>query len=83
MNHFSFRIVFALAMACFSMLSYGQATETLVEVSNTSTYVEDEFIVWLEQGVDASTFSLNSNGGIVPKRMLSKRLNIWLFEIAD
>lgn len=83
MNHFSFRFVLALAMACFSMLSYGQATETLVEVSKTSTYVEDEFIVWLEQGVDASTFSLNSNGGIVPKRMLSKRLNIWLFEIAD
>ena len=83
MNHFSFRFGLILAMACFSMLSYGQATEKLEEVPNTSTYVEDEFIVWLEQGVDASTFSLNSNGGIVPKRMLSKRLNIWLFEIAD
>lgn len=83
MNHFSFRFGLILAMACFSMLSYGQATEKLEEVPNTSTYVEDEFIVWLEQGVDASTFSLNSNGGIVPKRLLSRRLNIWLFEIAD
>ena len=53
------------------------------KTSNTSTFVENEFIVWLEQGVDASTFSLNSNVGIVPKRLLSRRLNIWLFEIAD
>ncbi|MBR5082487.1 MAG: S8 family serine peptidase [Bacteroidales bacterium] len=43
--------------------------------------MENEFIIWLEQDVDASTFA--ANVGIVPKRELSKRLNIWLFEIAD
>ena len=48
-----------------------------------STYVENEFIVWLEQGVDVSTFITDSSFGIAPKRLLSKRLNIWLFEITD
>lgn len=48
-----------------------------------STYVENEFIVWLEQGVDVSTFIADSSFGIAPKRLLSKRLNIWLFEITD
>ncbi len=48
-----------------------------------STYVENEFIIWLEQGVDVSTFITDSNFGIAPKRLLSKRLNIWLFEITD
>ncbi len=48
-----------------------------------STYVENEFIVWLEQGVDVSRLAADSNLGIAPKRLLSKRLNIWLFEITD
>ena len=47
------------------------------------TYMENEFIIWLEQDVDAYTFAAHSNAGIEPKRLLSKRLNIWLFEIAD
>jgi subtilisin family serine protease len=47
------------------------------------TYVENEFIIWLEQDVDASTFAANANAGITAKRQLSKRLNIWLFEISD
>jgi len=50
---------------------------------NSDTYVENEFIIWLEEGVDAVKFATNSNEGIMPKRLLSKRLNIWLFEIGD
>ena len=64
-----------LVMMLLSVFCYGQ--------DKAANYVENEFIIWLEQGVDATTFSANSNVGISPKRMLSKRLNIWLFEIAD
>ena len=56
-------------------LSYGQ--------DKAANYVENEFIIWLEQGVDASTFAANSDAGIAPKRILSQRLNIWLFENVD
>ena len=45
--------------------------------------MENEFIIWLEQDVDAADFAAKSNTGIMPKRQLSKRLNIWLFEIND
>ncbi|MDR2906700.1 MAG: S8 family serine peptidase [Bacteroidales bacterium] len=47
------------------------------------SYVENELIIWLEQGVDAAKFAANSNQKITPKRFLSKRLNIWLFEFTD
>lgn len=63
-----------------SVFSFGQEQNTNAE---SSTYVKNEFIIWLEQNVDALTFAANSNAGIVPKRQLSKRLNIWLFEIVD
>ena len=66
-------IVFALML--LPVLSFGQDKAT--------NFVENEFIIWLEQDVDAATFATNSNAGITPKRMLSKRLNIWLFEIDD
>ena len=69
-----------LAMALLPLFSFGKEQITKTE---NETFVENEFIIWLEQGVDAATFSANSNVGISPKRMLSKRLNIWLFEIAD
>ncbi|MDR1561866.1 MAG: S8 family serine peptidase [Dysgonamonadaceae bacterium] len=52
-----------------------------IYAQNSVDYVENEFIIWLEQGVDAAKFADNSGEGIVPKRLLSKRLNIWLFEI--
>ena len=45
--------------------------------------MENEFIIWLEQGVDASTFAVNTGIDIQPKRLLSERLNIWLFETTD
>ena len=54
-----------------------------IHAQNSGTYVENEFIIWLEQGVDATQFAANSNEGITPKRLLSKRLNIWLFEITN
>jgi len=54
-----------------------------IYAQNLDTYVENEFIIWLEQGVDAEEFAANSNEGIVPKRLLSERLNIWLFEITN
>ena len=59
------------------LTSFGQ------EQQSQATYVENELIIWLEQGVDANDFALQSNSGITPKRLLSQRLNIWLFEIAD
>ena len=67
--------IILLALMFLPMLFFGQ--------SQTADYVENEFIIWLEQGVDAATFAANSNVGVSPKRLLSKRLNIWLFEISD
>jgi|GEM_PF-4008430 len=51
-----------------------------IYIHNGSQYVENELLIWLEQGVDATQFAANSNEGITPKRLLSKRLNVWLFE---
>ncbi|MDR0699557.1 MAG: hypothetical protein LBG28_10135 [Tannerella sp.] len=67
-------IVFIIIAVIFTCPLYAQ---------NSDTYVENEFIIWLEPGVDAAKFAVNSDEGIVPKRLLSKRLNIWLFEITD
>ena len=75
-------ILVGALMAMF-LCSSAQEPQPKVESQETSTFVENEFIIWLEQDVDASTFATNSNVGIVPKRQLSKRLNIWLFEIKD
>ena len=72
--------LFILALMALSVFSYAQEPEQSQE---STTYVENEFIIWLEQDVDASTFAAKSNTGIMPKRQLSKRLNIWLFEIND
>ena len=47
------------------------------------SYIENELIIWLEKGVDATEFASNASQGIAPKRLLSKRLNIWLFEFTD
>ena len=71
------KLLFTLAILIVSVTSYAQGPQT------SADYVENEFIIWLEQDVDATTFAANSNVGIVPKRELSKRLNIWLFEITD
>lgn len=72
--------LFISALMALSVFSYAQKPQ---ESKESTTYVENEFIIWLEQGVDASTFAANSDAGIAPKRLLSQRLNIWLFEIAD
>ena len=71
----SIKLVILLALSLFSVVSFGQ--------NKTSNYVENEFIIWLEQGVDAQYFAANTHSEIVPKRLLSERLNIWLFEITD
>ena len=76
----SIKSTFLLVLMFLSVFSFGQEQNTNAE---SSTYVENEFIIWLEKDVDAPTFAANSNTGIVPKRQLSKRLNIWLFEITD
>ena len=68
-----------LVLALLSALSYAQEPQT----QRSANYVENEFIIWLEQGVDASTFAVNTGIDIQPKRLLSERLNIWLFEIED
>ena len=72
--------LFILTLMALSVFSYAQEPQ---KNQGSTTYVENEFIIWLEQGVDATTFAANSNAGITPKRMLSKRLNIWLFEITN
>lgn len=73
--------LFILAIMALSVFSYAQEPQQSQE---STTYVENEFIIWLEQDVDAADFAAKSNtGGIMPKRQLSKRLNIWLFEIND
>ena len=72
--------LFILALMALYVFSYAQEPEQSQE---STTYVENEFIIWLEQDVDASDFAAKSNTGIMPKRQLSKRLNIWLFEIND
>lgn len=69
-----------MALMALSVFSYAQEPEQSQE---STTYVENEFIIWLEQDVDAADFAAKSNTGIMPKRQLSKRLNIWLFEIND
>ena len=71
------KYIVIIAFMIFSMASPAQ------EQNPQATYVENEFIIWLEPGVDASNFAIESNAGIIPKRMLSQRLNIWLFEIDD
>ena len=71
--------IIILALMLLPVFSYTQ--EPLSQ--KPTTYVENEFIIWLEQGVDATTFAANSNAGITPKRLLSQRLNIWLFEISN
>ena len=54
-----------------------------IQAQDSGSYIENELIIWLEQGVDAKKIAANSDEGIVPKRLLSERLNIWLFEITD
>ena len=51
---------------------------TLAQVPNN--YVEKELIIWLEPNVKPYEFAANHPQVISPKRVLSRRLNIWLFE---
>jgi subtilisin family serine protease len=61
---------------------YAQDRFTFIE-NDTSSFVENELIIWLEQGVDAKEFAVRSAQKIEPKRCLFEELNIWLFEFAD
>lgn len=79
----SIKPIILLALLLLSGFSYAQELQSKDETAKTINYIENEFIIWLEQGVDANTFAENTNIGILPKRLLSERLNIWLFEIAD
>ena len=72
-----YKSLMVIALMLLSITSFGQ------EQKPQSTYVENEFIIWLEPGVDAAAFAIQSDAGIAPMRLLSKRLNIWLFEIND
>lgn len=69
-------VVLTTMLLC-SFVLFGQ------EKNAESTYVENEFIIWLMQDVDAQQFAIRADAGITPKRLLYKRLNIWLFEISD
>ena len=76
----SIKPIFFLFLLLLSVFSNAQEPKETQEWTN---YVENEFIIWLEPGVDAYAFAENANIGILPKRLLSDRLNIWLFEISD
>jgi len=51
-----------------------------IHIHNDRQYVENELLIHLNSGVDATKFAANFDEGIVPKRLLSEQLNIWLFE---
>ena len=72
-----------IGVMLLSVFSHAQQAPSNAKSEETATYVENEFIIWLEQGVEASTFAAKCDVAIVPKRLLSERLNIWLFEIID
>lgn len=82
------KISLTLGLLLLSMLAYGQENYSANNTSNTAAeaekaFVENEFIIWLEEGVDAAEFAANSSEQIKPKQLLSKSLNIWLFEITN
>jgi len=51
-----------------------------IYIHNDRQYIENELLIRLNSGVDATEFAANSEQGIAPKHLLSERLNIWLFE---
>ena len=65
------RIFILLILVAFVYSANSQVTEE---------YVENELIIWLKPGVEPTQFAKKASQGIKPKRILSKRLNIWLFE---
>jgi len=50
---------------------------------SSNKYVENELIIWLDTDADPYEFAKNFSQDIHPKRELSKRLNIWLFEFKN
>jgi len=54
-----------------------------IHAQNSITYIENQLLIQLAQGVNAYEFAANSLQSIAPKRLLSKRLNIWLFQFTD
>ena len=67
----------------FAFYTNAQNTMNAASTQITSDYVEDELIIWLNPGVDAYEFAKEVSEGILPKKQLSKRLNIWLFEFTN
>lgn len=71
MNTYYFKkAIFLIAILISFHSSFSQESED---------YVPDELLIRLENGVDAAQFSANYSTLIQPKRVLSSRLNIWLF----
>lgn len=54
-----------------------------INAQSNTNYVENEMIIWLKPGVSAHEFAKGAFEDMKPKRLLSRRLNIWLFELAD
>jgi hypothetical protein len=68
------KLFFIIIVTIFTHSVYSQ---------DTLPYIENELIIWLEEGVDAAEFATNSDLNIAPKRVLVKSLNVWLFEFTD
>lgn len=54
-----------------------------INAQSNINYIENELIIWLKPGVNAHEFAKGTFEDMKPKRLLSRRLNIWLFELAD
>ena len=66
MNTF-FKSAIVIGVMLLSVFSYAQQAPSNAKSEETATYVENEFIIWLEQGVEASTFAAKCDVAIVPK----------------
>jgi subtilisin family serine protease len=54
-----------------------------INAQSNINYVENEMIIWLKPGVSAHEFAKGTFEDMKPQRLLSRRLNIWLFELTD
>jgi hypothetical protein len=62
-------------------LLYTLISLALVHSTNAQSsinYVENEMIIWLKPGISAHEFAKGTFEDMKPKRLLSRRLNIWL-----
>lgn len=65
----------------YTLISFALAHS--INAQSSINYNENELIIWLKPGVNAHEFAKETFEGIKPKKLLSRRLNIWLFELSN